>query len=154
MRYAGSMGQTLAHLLVHIIFSTHRREPHISTQIETRLHAYIGGICRNVGVDAVTIGGFDDHVHMLVLLRTDTNVASLVRDIKANSPRWMHEQGIRDFRWQGGYAAFSVSESVSPRVIDYINGQRDHHRRVSFMDELRQICRRHNVAIDEEHAWD
>lgn len=103
---------------------------------------------------SIAIGGYDDHVHMLVLLRTDTAVAPLVRDVKANSSRWMHEQGVRDFKWQSGYASFTVSKSVSPRVIAYINGQREHHRKVSFMDELRVICRRHGVEIDEDHAWD
>ncbi|MBX3361570.1 MAG: hypothetical protein KF912_05240 [Phycisphaeraceae bacterium] len=66
----------------------------------------------------------------------------------------MHEQGNAAFAWQNGYAAFSVSESMAPRVVAYIQGQREHHLIVGFMDELREICKRHGVEIDDAHAWD
>ncbi len=147
------MGQTLSHLLVHLVFSTGGRLPHINEAIEPRLHAYMGGICRNLRVIPIEIGGTDDHVHALIRIRTDTTVASVARDLKANASRWMHEQGVGAFEWQNGYAAFSVSESVAPRVVAYIKSQREHHRVVGFMDELREICRRHGVEIDENHAW-
>lgn len=76
------MGQTLSHLLVHLIFSTRGRLPQINESIESRLHAYMGGICRHTRAIPIAIGGFNDHVHLLVRTRTDTSVASLARDLK------------------------------------------------------------------------
>lgn len=94
-----------------------------------------------------------DHVHLLVKMKTDTNVATMVRLIKARSSKWMNEQGLSEerFEWQAGYGAFSVSESQTHRVRRYIQGQEDHHKKVSFRDELIALLQRNRIDYDERY---
>src|SRR5579864_9108232 len=118
-------------LLVHIIFSTKRRAPDLSPDLSGRLFPYMGGIIRERNSVLLAINGAPDHVHLLVSLAPTESVADLMRLVKTNSSRWVHEQfpERRDFGWQTGYAEFTVSESRREQVRKYIAGQRDHHRR-------------------------
>ena len=124
---------------------------------ETRpdVYAYIGCIVRQVGGTAVAIGGTADHVHLLVELPADRNVADCVRVVKTNSSRWVHERwpDRRGFAWQAGYGAFAVSASNADRVIHYIRTQEEHHQRVNYHDEFVALLRKHGIAFDEQYLW-
>jgi REP element-mobilizing transposase RayT len=148
------MGSTLCCHLVHIIFSTKNREPHITPVIAPRLHAYLGGIARNRDCSAVAVGGIEDHVHLLIAVHPSVALADLVRDLKSNSSKWMHEDANTSaFGWQTGYAAFSVSQSSADRVINYIDTQREHHRTTDFREELLAFLEKHKVAYDDRHVF-
>ncbi|MFM9959415.1 MAG: IS200/IS605 family transposase [Phycisphaerales bacterium] len=148
------MGSTLCCHLVHIIFSTKNREPHITPTIAVRLHAYLGSIARNRGCSAVAVGGIEDHVHLLIAVHPSIALADLVRDLKSNSSKCMHEDaGIAEFGWQKGYAAFSVSHSAADRVINYINTQREHHSTKDFRKELLAFLEMHKVAYDDRYVF-
>jgi REP-associated tyrosine transposase len=101
-------------------------------------------------------GGTCDHVHLLVSMGREASVAELVRLMKSNSSVWVHEKfpSPGSFAWQAGYAAFSVSYSQLERVKAYIRGQAEHHRKVSFQDELRALLRKHGMEWDERYIWD
>ena len=105
------MPGTYSKLLYHIVFSTKGRARLITPDIMPRLHEYLGGIVRSEMGVAYAIGGIGDHVHMLIRWRTDDALSNLMRDLKCNSSRWVHEtfQNSQSFAWQEGYAAFSVS---------------------------------------------
>ena len=107
------MPHTASNLLVHFIFSTKQRFPLIKPEIASDLHAYFGGIIRQIGGKALIINGTADHVHLLVRVPTTHSIADIARVIKANSSRWVHEKWPEQtgFGWQTGYGAFSVSES-------------------------------------------
>jgi REP element-mobilizing transposase RayT len=92
---------------------------------------------------------------MLVSVSTSESVAELMRVVKANSSRWVPEQfpDHRRFGWQAGYAAFPVSWSGSADVTEYIAGQQEHHRRVSFQEEFRTFLQKHGIAYDERDLW-
>ncbi len=79
----------------------------------------------------------------------------VIQHVKAQSSSWVKKKAVplRDFRWQGGYGAFSVSESNVERVRRYLERQEDHHRVMSFEDELRALLRRHNIELDERYLW-
>jgi putative transposase len=148
------MGSTLCCHLVHIIFSTKDRAPHISPTIAPRLHAYLGGIARNRDCSAIAVGGIEDHVHLLIAIHPSIALADLVRDLKSNSSKWMHEDaGIAAFGWQTGYAAFSVSQSAADRVIEYINTQQEHHQTKGFKEELLAFLERHKIAYDDRYVF-
>jgi REP element-mobilizing transposase RayT len=131
---------------VHIIFSTKERRRYIPEQIQPQLWQYMFGICRNIGVKPIAIGGFDEHCHMLVGLSTTITIADLVQKVKANSSRWM-KQHCKTFQWQENFCVFSVSASHVDRTIAYIAGQRDHHKRRSFDDELAAILKKHGIEM-------
>ncbi|HVA46468.1 MAG TPA: IS200/IS605 family transposase [Pirellulales bacterium] len=112
------MANTYTNLLYHIVFSTKDRISLIEPSVRPDLHGYLGGIVRELGGTALEIGGVADHVHLLVKLPPKIAISDFMRELKANSSKWMNEQRmkLRKFGWQDGYAAFSVSKSQVPSV--------------------------------------
>lgn len=140
----------------HIVFSTKERRQTITAEIEDRLHAYLGGIVRDQGGTAIKVNGTEDHVH--VLAKTPKTVADsdFMRALKANSSKWVHDTfpQCRAFAWQVGYGWFSVSKSMVPKVIAYIENQKEHHRKVTFQEEFIELLKKHGVEYDERYIWD
>jgi REP element-mobilizing transposase RayT len=86
------MGHTATNVLVHFIFSTPHRALLITKEIEADLHAYPGGIMRELGGVALCIYGMPDHVHLLIRMPSTHSVAEVARVVKTNSSRWLHER--------------------------------------------------------------
>ena len=150
------MAHTFTNLLCHVIFSTKDRLPQIDADLRPRLMAYLGGIVRELHAAPLIANGPDDHVHLLVGLPATLAVADLVRVVKANAWRWVHEQwpARKAFAWQTGYGAFSVSQSSAEAVRQYIAGQEEHHRHVSFQEEFVAFLKRHGIAYDDRYIWE
>jgi len=148
------MSHTSGNILLHMIFSTHGRRPLIKSDFRADLFAYLGGIIRETGATALIVKGTADHVHMLVRIRPAQSSAQIVRLVKANSSRWVHEKWDREFAWQTGYGVFSVSESNVAAVTKYIAEQEEHHQTHSFQEEFVAFLKKNNVANDERYIWD
>ena len=148
------MPSTHLSLHYHIIFSTKERAPMIACAWRERLHAYIGGVARNLGGIAEAVGGVDDHLHLLIGLRSTHCLADVVRDIKAISSRWVHEEmGVLNFAWQEGYGAFTVSASQRMQVCNYIARQQEHHKKRTFQEEYLEFLQRSGVDYDPRYLW-
>lgn len=149
------MAHTFTNLLTHIVFSTKHRTPQLDQELKPQLLAYMGGIVRELNGVALLINGTADHVHLLVRLPATLALANVLRTIKTNSSRWVHEKwpARSDFVWQTGYGAFSVSQSNASAVLRYIATQEEHHRKVSFQQEMIAYLRRHGIDYDERHIW-
>jgi putative transposase len=149
------MAHTFTNLLAHVVFSTSGRVPLLANEIRNDVHVYMGGILRNLNVIPLQIGGTADHVHLFIRLPADLSVADCLRVVKTNSSRWVKERWPERsrFAWQGGYGAFSVSESMRATVVRYIQNQAQHHRRISFQDEFRALLKNHCVEFDERYIW-
>jgi putative transposase len=151
------MSQSLSNILVHLIFSTKHRQPLLAdAESRAKLHAYMMGILNNLECPCLAIGGISDHVHILFVLSKKTSLARVVEEVKRSSSKWIkaEEPALADFYWQTGYAAFSVSASKRDEVWSYVRNQEQHHRAVSFQDELRAFFKRHGVNFDERYVWD
>lgn len=151
------MSQSLSRILVHLIFSTKHRYPFLTDpQVRQKLNAYIMGILENLHCPHLAVNGASDHVHIFFALSKNTALAALVEEVKRGSSKWVKTQGpsLADFYWQSGYAAFSVSPSRIPDLVRYIENQENHHRVVSFQDELREFFKKHGVEFDERYVWD
>ena len=149
------MAHTYTSLLIHVTFSTSGRTPLLTDAIRLDVHAYLGGILRELDAIPIAVGGTADHVHMLIRLPANLALADCLRILKANSSRWVKQRWSqqRKFAWQGGYGAFSVSESRRADVIRYIRDQPQHHRRISFQDEFLALLKNHRVEFDERYIW-
>jgi putative transposase len=149
------MGHTTTNVLVHFIFSTRHRAPLIKSEMQDNLHAYLGGIIREIGGVALSINGMADHVHLLVRMPSTHSLADVARLVKANSSRWVHEKWPqrKGFAWQSGYGAFSVSESGIDTVRAYILHQQQHHTRRSFQEEFAVFLKKNHIAVDEKYLW-
>ncbi len=149
------MPQSLARLLVHLVFSTKNRIPFLqSPQLRSEVHAYLTATFQGQDCEAVQVGGASDHVHLLFGLSRTISVAELVKHLKTSSTKMAREKGHRDFSWQTGYGAFSVSESNKGAVIAYIVDQEIHHRKITFQEEIRALLKKHSVCFDERYIWD
>jgi putative transposase len=150
------MSQTHHGLLIHIVFSTKLRYALIHDDWRDELFAYIGGAAREHKATILASGGIEDHIHLLAKVHPSFAIADTVRHLKSNSSRWINAEGKVDcrFEWQRGYGVFSVSQSMSETVKEYISGQREHHQKQSFRDEYLQLLRRHAVEFEEQYVFD
>lgn len=152
------MPQSLAKILVHIIFSTKERRPCLSAEFRPRLYAYMSGILEQWDCKAVHIGGVADHVHVLGSLSRTHAPCKIVEELKKGSSLWIKTQGTsldyEKFHWQNGYGMFSIGQSQVPSVLQYIAGQEEHHNRVTFQEEYRDFLRRYGIEWDERYVWD
>jgi putative transposase len=139
--------------LHHIIFATKHRANTLPDESRQELYAYINGICSNLNCHVYRIGGYRDHIHMLIDLHPSVALADLVRTIKINSSRWMKESGtFPNFdHWQDGYAAFTVTWTDRDALIEYIKNQEEHHREVSLLDEFKEMLVEMGIEIDERY---
>ncbi len=144
------MGHTFTNLDLHIVFGTKNRKPALEARLQADLHNYLATVVRAAGAIPHIVGGWRDHVHLLAGITTTIAIADLVRDVKSHSSRWLRETvGLRDFAWQTGYSAFTVSRSQRQRLFDYIATQADHHKVRSFREEYEQLLRQHGFSVDD-----
>ena len=150
------MGNTYFQIHIHVVFAVSERRPVLTEKIAPDLHAYLAGAFRKEESIFADVGGYDDHIHALIGIRPNHRLSDIIRNIKANSSAWLTERmtGSHKFRWQRGYAAFSVSHFQLQTVRDYIANQREHHRSLSFADELRILLQKHGVKFEEAYLLD
>ena len=152
------MPQSLARVLVHLVYSTKNRTPWLADpDLRSELYAYKATILRNkVDSPAILIGVIANPVHILAPLSRKSAIKDVIEEAKTETTKWLKKQSPRlaDFHWQGGYGIFSVSESNVEPVKLYIANQEQHHAQMSFQDEYRTLCHRHGVDIDERYVWD
>jgi len=146
------MPHSYANNFLHVVFSTRERRPTIPASVLAELWAVIAGIGRNHRLEMIKVGGMADHVHVLFALPADVTLAHAVQVLKANSSRWMRQQ-VREFSWQQGYGAFSVSASVAGVVKKYIENQPEHHKRRSFEDEFLALLKKSGVTYDPKFVF-
>ena len=142
------MAETFTRIFVHVILSTQNR----SESLTPDLFPYLGEIVRDCKGEPLMVNGTLDHVHMLLAMPMGMSLSELMRLVKTNSSRWMHEQDHESFEWQTGYAAFSVSTSKVEEVRRYIETQPDHHRRISPQDEFRTFLARNGAESIEQYV--
>ncbi|MFZ2959645.1 MAG: IS200/IS605 family transposase [Candidatus Ozemobacteraceae bacterium] len=150
------MSQSLTKVLVHIVFSTKHRLPLVSDQIRPEMFSYIAGILKELDSPALKIGGTKDHIHILCQLSKNFSLAKVLEEVKKSSSKWLKTKGpeFQKFYWQGGYSAFSVSQSNVEAVAKYIENQREHHLVVSFQNELRKLFEKNAILFNEQYVWD
>jgi putative transposase len=148
--------QSLAQILVHLVFSTKNREPLLRESDREELHAYFGGIVANHDGALLKAGSVADHIHLLLAHPRTCSPADLVQNIKTGSSKWLKTRDgcYSGFHWQNGYGIFSVSPSHRNDVEVYLAGQAEHHRKITFQDEYRHFLSKYGVEWDERYVWD
>ena len=155
--HSPAMAQSLAKILLHLVFSTKERRPFLKNQpLRDELHRYLGGILTNLECQPLIIGGVEDHVHLLFAHSRTATVADVVKELKRGSTVWLKTKspGLSGFAWQNGYGVFSIGQSQVENVRTYIAGQEEHHRKISFQEEFRRLLQRYEIAFDERYVWD
>lgn len=150
------MPQSLALVIIHLIFSTKERRPLLDPAMRPHLHAYLATVARNAGCEAYRVGGVADHVHLAVRLPRTCTIAELVETLKTSSSKWAKKQSptLAEFSWQRGYGCFSVGPTDLDALSAYIDGQEEHHKARTFQDEFRMFLKKYGVTYDEAYLWD
>ncbi|HKO95538.1 MAG TPA: transposase [Pyrinomonadaceae bacterium] len=150
------MPQSLSAVYIHLVFSTKHRAPFLRDKnLRTDLHAFLGGTSKALDCPPIIVGGVEDHVHLLVRFGRTITQAEWVKELKRVSNIWLKKEGgLYEFDWQGGYADFSVSQSNLMEVRNYIKNQEEHHKKMSFQDEVRALLTKHEIKWDERYIWE
>jgi REP element-mobilizing transposase RayT len=137
----------------HVVFSTKNRAPMLAPAVRKEVFGYLWGILKGKKCHSYRMGGVEDHLHILTHLHPAIALADLIRDLKTSSTAWIKEhQVILELPgWQAEYAAFTKSHTDRPVVIEYIKGQEEHHRTVSFLDEMKALLREEGIAFEERY---
>ena len=148
------MAQSLCKIYLHLVFHIKTTSPKIDEIHWERLHSYIGQLVNTTGCRVIRVGGISDHIHIICLLSRDTTVSHLIEEIKRNSSRWLKslDERYNSFAWQAGYAAFSVSQSVVDKTIEYVSHQKQHHQKTTFQEEYLNFLKLYQIDYDERYV--
>ena len=147
-----AMPQSLSAVYIHLVFSTKDRRPLLRDKpTRDALHSYLGGVSKQIDCAPIQIGGVEDHVHLLVSLKTTDAPAELVRELKKATSVWAAERHEPLFAWQEGDSILSVSWTHVPVVRRYIANQDSHHRKIPFVDELKRLLEKNGVKYDPKY---
>ncbi len=150
------MADTYTQIYIHVVFAVKSRDNLISSKWKEELYKYITGIVTNEGQKLLAINGMADHIHILIGLKPNAALSDVVRDIKANSSRFINDRNwiAGKFEWQNGFGAFSYSHSQLTKVIDYIRNQEEHHKTKSFREEYIEFLKLFNIEFKNEFIFD
>ena len=149
------MAQSLSKLYIHLVFHIKTSSQPIRETDLDRVHSYIGQLVNTTGCKVIQVGGICDHVHILFLLSKDATISHVVEEVKRNSSRWLKTIDVyyHTFAWQNGYAAFSVSQSVVGKALEYVKNQGKHHAKISFQEEYRKFLELHEIEYNDEFVF-
>lgn len=150
------MANTYTQLYFHIVFAVKGRNNFISKQWKDELYKYISGIIANKDQKLMIVNGMPNHIHLLIGTKPNCNLSDLIRDIKANSSKWINEKKFTNFHfeWQTGFGAFTVSQSGVPKAIEYIKNQEEHHRKKTFKEEYVEFLKAYQIDFKDEYLFD
>ena len=150
------MANTFTQIYIQIVFSTYQRQNMIRNEIKDDIYKYITGIVQNKHHKLIVINGMSDHIHIFIGMKPNESISDLVRDIKKDSSRFINSNGwIRGkFKWQEGFGAFSYGHSQIDSVIQYIQNQETHHKKLTFKEEYVNFLEKFNVEYDKQYVFD
>ena len=144
---------TYTQIIYHIVFSTKNRQNTLDYDKQEELFKYIWGIIKNKNGHLYRINGDRDHLHILTSLHPSLALSDFIRDIKVASSKWIQEQTIFPAfdGWQKGYSAFTHSVNDKKRLIQYIIDQKNHHRKLTFKEELINLLKQAQIEFDMKY---
>lgn len=150
------MANTYSQIFIQIVFAVQGRDNLIKESFRDELEKYICGIINGKKEKALAIYCMPDHVHILISIKPDTLISSLVRDIKSNSSAFIADKKFLPykFNWQEGYGAFSYSKSQIDEVSKYIHNQPEHHKKRSFKEEYIALLKKFEIDYNEKYLFD
>ncbi len=155
LRTIAIMANTYTKIYIHVVFAVEGRQSLIRKERKEELHKYITGIIQSKGQKVIAINSMPDHVHILIGIKPNANLSDLVRDVKANSSKFINGKNwvMGRFSWQEGFGAFSYSHSQLNTVASYIKNQEEHHSRKPFKDEYLEMLRKFDVEYDTKYLF-
>ena len=151
------MPQSLSQVWLHLVFSTKDRRAFLQhEEFREEMFRMLSHHVKEAGCFPIRAGGWIDHVHVVCGLSRTVSISKLVEHVKTETSKWAKKakNGTPAFTWQVGYGVFSVSQSNLDDVIEYADEQAKHHQMMTYQEEFRSLCRKHEIVIDERYVWD
>ena len=150
------MANTYSQIYIHCVFAVKGRQNLISHRWKNELYKYITGIVTNEGQKLIIVNGMPDHLHILLGIKPNKNISGLIRDIKANSSRFINTKKwvLGKFEWQTGFGAFSCGQSQIDSVVKYIQKQEVHHKKLGFKEEYLKFLDSYKIEYNSDYLFD
>ncbi len=150
------MPNTYTQLYFHVVFAVKARQHLIAAHWKEELYKYITGIVTNKNQKLLAINGMPDHIHLLIGMKPDATLSDLIRDVKANSSRFINEKKwvAGKFEWQTGFGAFTLGHSQLDIIINYIKLQEEHHKTKSFREEYIALLKRYEIDFETDYIFE
>ncbi|MDI3320498.1 IS200/IS605 family transposase [Pinibacter soli] len=150
------MANTYTQIYIQIVFAVKGRKCFIKEEFREEVQKYMAGIIGNKKQKLFAVYCMPDHVHMLVSIKPDVSLSTLVKDIKVNTTIYLKQQGFVNggFSWQEGFGAFSYSKSQTPQVVSYILNQKEHHKRKTFREEYIEFLEKFGVEYSDKYLFE
>ena len=150
------MANTYLQIYLHFVFAVQGRIDLIPKRHQEELYKYMTGIVTNKKQKLLAVGGMPDHVHILIGYHPSQPLPNLLRDIKANTSKFINDNRWvpGKFQWQEGYGAFSYNHSQISNVIQYIDKQEEHHGKAQFKDEYIKLLEQYEIEYNSEYLFD
>ena len=149
------MSHSLSKIIVHTVWHIKKSSPEIRKEDRVELFKYLNGTLEEKGCVPLRINGVGNHVHVLFILSRTLSIAKIMEILKSHSSKWIKKKGLyyKNFSWQGGYGAFSVSESVIEKTVEYVKNQKEHHRKRTFQEEYKMFLQLYHIEYDEKYLF-
>jgi len=150
------MANTYSQIYIQTIFAVKGRQSLINKSWKEELYKYITGIVKNNEQKMIAINGVENHIHIFLGLKPNINLSDLIRDVKANSSKFIIDRNLvkGKFNWQDGFGAFSYSHSHIDRVYKYIMHQEEHHKIKTFREEYIELLKKFEIKFDEKYLFE
>ncbi len=155
------MAQSLSNVLLHLVYSTKNREEYLEDEnLQKELYAYTSTALKTFDCKSIIIGGTSNHIHILFAMTRTKSISDVIKHTKKETSKWIktkslnYDKILSNFSWQAGYGIFSVSSSQKENVINYIKTQKEHHKKMSFKEELIAFYKKNDIEYDERYIWE
>jgi REP element-mobilizing transposase RayT len=150
------MPNTYSQIYIQIVFAVQNRNALIQTKWEEELYKYITGIVQNKDQKMLAINGTSNHIHLFIGMKPTCCLSDLVREIKKSSNAFIKENKFSryNFQWQEGFGAFSYSHSQIASVIQYIEKQKQHHKKQTFKEEYLAFLKAFEIEFKAEYTFE
>jgi putative transposase len=149
------MANTYSQIYLHFVFAVQDRTSIINSSWQSDLYKYMNGIISNQGHKTYSINGMPDHVHALISMNPKQSPSDLMYEVKRNSSLWINQNRLvmGKFSWQEGFGVFSYGHSQIHDIASYIEQQKEHHKKRSFMEEYIEFLKLFEVEFDERYIY-
>ncbi len=142
---------TYTQIYFHIVYSTKNRERLLWSERREELLRYAWGVIKNRKCHLYRINAVEDHMHMFTHLHPSLSLSDFVKEVKTALTGWIKQNAVFPgfSNWQDGYGAFTHSHAEKDRLIEYVKNQAEHHKTVTFEEELRRLLKEAGIEFDE-----
>ncbi len=147
---------TYTQFLFQLVFGSKDHLPFLSLNNQDIIFGYIAGVLKKKLCHSYIVGGACNHIHIITHIHPAVSPSYLIKDIKEASHKLvLRERSLfpKFSGWQVGYSGFTYQISAKDSLISYVKNQAEHHKIISFKEELIRLLTENGVEFKEEYLF-